>query len=149
MPRICSWINAGSLSELPAVWWGSLRRRIAICHCQKVTKCRLGPKSSAWSAPMVDVDIDLLLGWCAIAAGDKLRQARWLASGGKRFEDLTNSLLAADSGLTMARCMRLRATAPNGVWSYDFVFIREAYGGKIQMLTMIDEYSRKRQRFMR
>ena len=34
-------------------------------------------------------------------------------------------------------CMRLRATAPNHVWSYDFVFIRDAYGGKIRMLTMI------------
>ncbi|MBU3593668.1 IS3 family transposase [Polynucleobacter sp. 71A-WALBACH] len=40
-------------------------------------------------------------------------------------------------------CMRLRATAPNHVWSYDFVFIRDAYGGKIRMLTLIDEFSRK------
>ena len=39
--------------------------------------------------------------------------------------------------------MRLRATAPNHVWSYDFVFIRDAYGGKIRMLTLIDEFSRK------
>jgi transposase InsO family protein len=34
-------------------------------------------------------------------------------------------------------CMRLRANYPNHVWSYDFVFIRDAYGGKIRMLTMI------------
>lgn len=40
-------------------------------------------------------------------------------------------------------CMRLRATHPNHVWSYDFVFIRDAYGGKIRMLTMIDEFSRR------
>lgn len=40
-------------------------------------------------------------------------------------------------------CMRLRANCPNHVWSYDFVFIRDAYGGKIRMLTMIDEFSRK------
>ena len=40
-------------------------------------------------------------------------------------------------------CMRLRATHPNHVWSYDFVFIRDAYGGKIRMLTMIDEFTRK------
>ena len=40
-------------------------------------------------------------------------------------------------------CMRLRATHPNHVWSYDFVFIRDAYGRKIRMLTMIDEFSRK------
>ena len=40
-------------------------------------------------------------------------------------------------------CMRLRATHPNHVWSYDFVFIRDAYGGKIWMLTMIDEFSRR------
>ncbi|WP_150114210.1 IS3 family transposase [Polynucleobacter yangtzensis] len=40
-------------------------------------------------------------------------------------------------------CMRLRASYPNHVWSYDFVFIRDAYGGKIRMLTMIDEFTRK------
>jgi transposase InsO family protein len=40
-------------------------------------------------------------------------------------------------------CMRLRATYPNHVWSYDFIQIRDAYGGKIRMLTMIDEFSRK------
>lgn len=40
-------------------------------------------------------------------------------------------------------CMRLRANHPNHVWSYDFVFIRDAYGRKIRMLTMIDEFSRK------
>jgi transposase InsO family protein len=40
-------------------------------------------------------------------------------------------------------CMRLRATHPNHVWSYDFVFIRDAYCGKIRMLTMIDEFTRK------
>jgi putative transposase len=39
--------------------------------------------------------------------------------------------------------MRLRAAAPNHVWSYDFVFIRDTYGGKIGMLTMIDEFTRK------
>jgi transposase InsO family protein len=39
--------------------------------------------------------------------------------------------------------MRLRAKYPNHVWSYDFVFIRDAYGGKIRMLTMIDEYTRR------
>jgi len=40
-------------------------------------------------------------------------------------------------------CMRLRANYPNHVWSYDFVFIRDAYGGKIRMLTLIDEFTRK------
>ena len=40
-------------------------------------------------------------------------------------------------------CMRLRATHRNHVWSYDFVQIRDAYGGKIRMLTLIDEFSRK------
>jgi putative transposase len=39
--------------------------------------------------------------------------------------------------------MRLRATAPNHVWSSGFALIRDAYGGKIRMLTMIDEYTRK------
>ena len=39
--------------------------------------------------------------------------------------------------------MRLRAIHPNHVWSYDFVLIRDAYGGKILMLTLIDEFSRK------
>jgi putative transposase len=40
-------------------------------------------------------------------------------------------------------CIRLRVTSPNHVWSYDFVFKSDAYGGKIRMLTMIDELSRK------
>jgi len=44
--------------------------------------------------------------------------------------------------LNEGSCMRLRATHPNHVWSYDFVFIRDAYGGKIRLLTMIDEYTR-------
>ncbi|MEA9602826.1 DDE-type integrase/transposase/recombinase, partial [Polynucleobacter sp. MG-28-Ekke-A2] len=45
--------------------------------------------------------------------------------------------------LSDGSCMRLRANHPNHVWSYDFVFIRDAYGGKIRMLTMIDEFTRK------
>ena len=40
-------------------------------------------------------------------------------------------------------CMRLRATHPNQVWSYDFVLIRDAYGRKIRILTLIDEFTRK------
>jgi len=39
-------------------------------------------------------------------------------------------------------CLRLRAEYPNHVWSYDFVFVRDAYGRKIRMLTMIDEFTR-------
>ena len=39
--------------------------------------------------------------------------------------------------------MRLWATDPNHVWSYDIVFNGDAYGDKIKMLTMIDEFSRK------
>jgi len=41
-------------------------------------------------------------------------------------------------------CIRLRATHPNHVWSYDFLFIRDAYGGKSKMLTIIDEFTMKR-----
>jgi transposase InsO family protein len=40
-------------------------------------------------------------------------------------------------------CMRLRATYPNHVWRYDFVHIGDAYGSKIRLLTLIDEFSRK------
>jgi transposase InsO family protein len=40
-------------------------------------------------------------------------------------------------------CVRLRASYPNHVWSYDFVFVRDGYGSKIRMLTMIDEYTRR------
>ncbi len=29
------------------------------------------------------------------------------------------------------------------MWNYDFVLIRDAYGDKIRMLTLIDEFSRK------
>jgi hypothetical protein len=39
--------------------------------------------------------------------------------------------------------MRLLTNASKHVWSYGFVFIRDAYGGKIRTLTMIDEFSRK------
>jgi transposase InsO family protein len=39
-------------------------------------------------------------------------------------------------------CLRLRPEYRNHVWSYDFVVVRDAYGTKIRMLTMIDEYSR-------
>ena len=39
-------------------------------------------------------------------------------------------------------CVRIRATHPNHVWSDDFVFISGAYGGKIRLLTMIDEYTK-------
>jgi hypothetical protein len=34
--------------------------------------------------------------------------------------------------------MRLSANHPNHVWSYDFVQIRGAHGGKMCMLSMID-----------
>lgn len=40
-------------------------------------------------------------------------------------------------------CQRLRPEHRNHVWSYDFVLIRDIYGSKIRMLTMIDEYSRQ------
>ncbi len=39
--------------------------------------------------------------------------------------------------------MRLRANDSNHMWSYDFVFIRDTYGGKIRILTMFNEFSRK------
>jgi len=39
-------------------------------------------------------------------------------------------------------CLRLRPEYRNHVWSYDFVLVRDAYGNKIRMLTMIDEFSR-------
>ena len=39
-------------------------------------------------------------------------------------------------------CLRLRPEYRNHVWSYDFVLIRDAYGRKVRMLTMIDEFSR-------
>jgi putative transposase len=51
--------------------------------------------------------------------------------------------------LSDGSCLRLRVTAPNHVWSYvsgisfgHFVLIRDAYGGKVCMLTLIDELSR-------
>lgn len=40
-------------------------------------------------------------------------------------------------------CLRLRPEHRNHVWSYDFVLIRDIYGSKIRMLTMIDEFSRQ------
>jgi len=38
-------------------------------------------------------------------------------------------------------CIRLRATHPNHVWSYDFVMERTHNGKAFRMLTVIDEYS--------
>ena len=35
------------------------------------------------------------------------------------------------------------ATAPNDVWSYDFVHDRTEYGRKLKMLTVVDEYTRE------
>jgi putative transposase len=39
--------------------------------------------------------------------------------------------------------MGLRANHPNDVRNYDFVQIRDVYGSKIRMLTMIDEFTGK------
>jgi putative transposase len=36
-----------------------------------------------------------------------------------------------------------RATRPNEVWSYDFLASRTARGGKLRMLTILDEYTRE------
>ena len=38
---------------------------------------------------------------------------------------------------------RLEATAPNDVWSYDFVFDRTEDGRRLKMLTLVDEYTRE------
>ena len=38
-------------------------------------------------------------------------------------------------------CIRLRATHPNHVWSYDFVMDRTHNGKTFRMLTVIDEYT--------
>lgn len=40
-------------------------------------------------------------------------------------------------------CVRLRATHPNHVWSYDFVTERTSDGRAIRMLNIIDEYTRE------
>lgn len=44
--------------------------------------------------------------------------------------------------LSDGSCLRLRPEYRNHVWSYDFVMVRDIYGRRIRMLTMIDEYSR-------
>ena len=36
-----------------------------------------------------------------------------------------------------------RATRPNEVWTYDFVFDRDAAGRKLKMLTLMDEFTRE------
>ena len=38
-------------------------------------------------------------------------------------------------------CIRLRATHPNHVWSYDFIMDRTHNGKAFRMLTVIDEYT--------
>jgi transposase InsO family protein len=45
--------------------------------------------------------------------------------------------------LTGASCIRLRASHPNHVWSYDFVTDRTSEGKAFRMLNIIDEYTRE------
>jgi putative transposase len=45
--------------------------------------------------------------------------------------------------LTDGSCIRLRPTARNHVWSYDFVMDRTHDGRAFRMLTIIDEYTRE------
>ena len=40
-------------------------------------------------------------------------------------------------------CIRLRATRPNHVWSYDFVHARTHDGRPLKLLTMVDEFTRE------
>lgn len=40
-------------------------------------------------------------------------------------------------------CLRLRPEHRHHVWGYDFMTVRDVYGSKIRLLTMIDEYSRQ------
>ncbi len=48
--------------------------------------------------------------------------------------------LHATQSYTSQSCLEL---CPTGISFGHFVFIRDAYGGKIRMLTMIDEFSRR------
>ncbi len=45
--------------------------------------------------------------------------------------------------LTDGSCLRLRATEPNHVWSYDFVFTRTSDGRPLRLLTVLDEFTRE------
>ena len=45
--------------------------------------------------------------------------------------------------LADSSCIRLRPDRPNHVWSYDFVADKTHGGGKLRMLTVIDEYTRE------
>jgi len=45
--------------------------------------------------------------------------------------------------LNKGSCVRLRATHPNHVWSYDFVSDRTSDGRPIRMLNVIDEFTRQ------
>ncbi len=38
--------------------------------------------------------------------------------------------------------LRLTATEPNEVWSWDFVFDQTEWGGSYRILSVIDEYTR-------
>ncbi len=39
--------------------------------------------------------------------------------------------------------IRLKATRPNQVWSYDFLYDRTEEGGQLKLLPVIDEFTRE------
>ena len=87
-------------------------------------------------------------GYRSIAA--MMRNAGWQGATQQRVKRIwqQEGLKVPDKQVPKARlrlndggCLRLCAQCPNHVWSYDFVFVRDACGRKICMLTMIDEYT--------
>jgi len=76
-----------------------------------------------------------------LGQGDYLQGRSYLVA--TRLKNPTKASPKGKRWFNDGSCMRLRANHPNHVWSYDFVFIRDDYGGKIHMLTTIDKFIRK------
>ena len=88
-------------------------------------------------------------GYCMIAG--LMRNAGWILATPDRVRRIwkEEGLKVPDKQTPRGRlwlndgsCLRLRPSHQNHVWSYDFVLIRDVYGSKVRMLTMLDEYSR-------
>jgi putative transposase len=124
-------------------YWGYPEQRIATCYCEEMTK--------SLRAEVIRMASTYGRYGYRFIAG-MMRNAGWgQATTTKvasiwRQEDLKIPQKQAPRGrlwFNDGSYMRLRANHPNYVWSYDFIFIRDAYGDKIRMLTLIDEFTRK------
>lgn len=68
-----------------------------------------------------------------------------MASKGRRYseEQIIRILKEVETGTSVSEVCLQRASHPNEVWMYDFLQGRSERGGKLRMLTVLDEYTRE------